>query len=144
MQANLPFQWQIAVVLIWLGLFLYEMISWRLPLSITLLHERIGDWWLEDAEAMLHEHAYNVPWSGVIWWSWTFIFWREPRHVDAGLFFSQTVWRRMISGDCACGCYRARHPASCCASSGISPLLAHRLAQRAQYSSQQLASNVAA
>lgn len=50
MQAVLPFQWQIAVVLIWLGLFLYELSSWRLPLSITLFHERIGDWWLEDAE----------------------------------------------------------------------------------------------
>lgn len=50
LQAVLPFEWQMAAVLAWLALFLYELTSWRYPLSVVLLHERIGDWWLADAE----------------------------------------------------------------------------------------------
>lgn len=50
LQAVLPFEWQMAAVLAWLALFLYELTSWRHPLSVVLLHERIGDWWLADAE----------------------------------------------------------------------------------------------
>lgn len=50
LQAAMPFEWQVAAVLLWLGLLLYEVNSWRKPLSVVLLHERIGDWWLADAE----------------------------------------------------------------------------------------------
>lgn len=50
LQAAMPFEWQVAAVLLWLGLLLYEVNSWRQPLSVVLLHERIGDWWLADAE----------------------------------------------------------------------------------------------
>lgn len=50
LQAVLPFEWQMAAVLAWLALFLCELTSWRYPLSVVLLHERIGDWWLADAE----------------------------------------------------------------------------------------------
>lgn len=50
LQAVLPFEWHMAAVLAWLALFLYELTSWRYPLSVVLLHERIGDWWLADAE----------------------------------------------------------------------------------------------
>ena len=50
LQAAMPFEWQVAAVLLWLGLLLYELNSWRQPLSVVLLHERIGDWWLSDAE----------------------------------------------------------------------------------------------
>lgn len=50
LQAIMPFDWQVAAISAWLGLFLYELISWRHPLPVVLLHERIGDWWLADAE----------------------------------------------------------------------------------------------
>lgn len=50
LQAVMPFEWQVAAVSGWFGLFLYELMSWRHPLSVVLLHERIGDWWLADAE----------------------------------------------------------------------------------------------
>lgn len=50
LQAVLPLAWQVAVVAIWLGLLLYELISWRHPLPVVLLHERIGDWWMADAK----------------------------------------------------------------------------------------------
>ena len=49
LQAVMPFAWQMAAVLVWLGLVLFELMSWRQPLSVVLLHERIGDWWLADA-----------------------------------------------------------------------------------------------
>ncbi|HEX4938523.1 MAG TPA: protein YgfX [Candidatus Kapabacteria bacterium] len=50
LQAVMPFEWQVAAVSAWFGLLLYELTSWRHPLSVVLLHERIGDWWLADAE----------------------------------------------------------------------------------------------
>lgn len=49
-QAVMPFEWQVAAVSAWFGIFLYELMSWRHPLPVVLLHERIGDWWLADAE----------------------------------------------------------------------------------------------
>lgn len=50
LQAVMPFEWQVAAVLVWLGLLLYELLSWRDPVPVVVLHERIGDWWLADAE----------------------------------------------------------------------------------------------
>lgn len=49
LQAAMPFVWQVAAALLWLALVLLELMSWRQPLSVVLLHERIGDWWLADA-----------------------------------------------------------------------------------------------
>lgn len=50
LQAVMPFGWQVAAVSAWLGLFLYEVTLWRHPLPVVVLHERIGDWWLADAD----------------------------------------------------------------------------------------------
>jgi hypothetical protein len=50
LQAVMPFAWQVMAVLFWALLFLLELVSWRRPLSVVLLHERIGDWWLADTQ----------------------------------------------------------------------------------------------
>lgn len=49
-QAVLPLHWQLTAFAAWCLLLGLELASWRRDHRISIMQERIGDWWLADSQ----------------------------------------------------------------------------------------------